>query len=190
MQNLRYYLDISLSSFQKNENIKANGVVCLLFKRDEILFIRRSELMPTHKGDIAFIGGHLNESESILEGAHREFQEETSLSLEHINFLGYLNPVVTSRFKGIHVCCFEILIEKKKFLSEVRSNGEWEDIFFISYKRFLNQKNWSFSYIRKGDIKKKIYFCDINNSKRNLWGMTASIVFNIFKNKLISDNKS
>ena len=190
MQNLRYYLDISLSSFQKNENIKASGVVCLLFKDDEILFIRRSEVMPTHKGDIAFIGGHLNEFETILEGAQREFLEETSISLEDINFLGYLDPVVTSRFKGIHVCCFEILKKKESFLNEVKSNGEWEDIFFISYKRFLNQKNWSFSYLVKGELKRKIYFCDINNTKRNLWGMTASIVFNIFKNKLISDNKS
>ena len=36
---------------------KYAAVAILIYKNKEILFIKRSENMPTHKGDIAFPGG-------------------------------------------------------------------------------------------------------------------------------------
>ena len=58
------------------------SVAILINSKQEILYIKRSDNLPTHKGDIAFPGGKKEESDKdIVATALREVQE---LSLIHI----------------------------------------------------------------------------------------------------------
>ena len=65
------------------ENTKNNyaSVAVLFFDEVEILFIKRSENTPTHKGHIAFPGGKKEKNDtSIIHTAVREATEELLIS--------------------------------------------------------------------------------------------------------------
>lgn len=184
MLDLENIINKSVSPFRDNENQTADSVVCLLYKENEIFFIHRSQSMPTHKGDIAFVGGHINHNEKILDAACREFEEELNISKQKIIFKGYLDSVQTSSKNNVFVCCFSVIETKVKFLTSIKSNGEWTEGFFVEYSHFLNKDNWSFSVFRWSDDMRKIYFCKIPFKKKNLWGMTASVIYKLFEKNL------
>jgi 8-oxo-dGTP pyrophosphatase MutT (NUDIX family) len=61
---------------EKNES-KYAAVGILIVNSTEVLFIKRSEEMPTHKGHIAFPGGRSEENDmNIVDTAAREVSEE------------------------------------------------------------------------------------------------------------------
>ena len=62
-----------------------------------LVFIRRSELLRSHSGQIAFAGGGSEASDSsLVETALREAQEEIGLEPERAEVLGLLPPMFTA----------------------------------------------------------------------------------------------
>jgi len=73
------------------------AVVCLIIDNHFIL-IRRSDLMPTHGGQVAMIGGKREKGEDDpWQVAEREFLEETNFKITNAHFFGFLPPVYTAR---------------------------------------------------------------------------------------------
>ena len=65
-------------------------------KRGEILLMKRSELVESHKGQISFPGGYREMSDlDLLHTALREVEEEIGVKREAIEILGRLAPVRT-----------------------------------------------------------------------------------------------
>lgn len=60
-----------------------------------LLFTRRAEGLSTHRGEISFPGGRVDEGETTLQAALRETEEELSLSGDLVEPLGRLAPVTT-----------------------------------------------------------------------------------------------
>ncbi len=84
--------------------------------------------MPTHSGQIAFVGGHKKSDENDpWTVAEREFEEETGLSRDIIEFQGYLPIVLTARLQPIVPVISKLLISTEEFIRDVESNGEWDD---------------------------------------------------------------
>lgn len=184
MSNLKSILKKSLSLIPDNENDRSLSVVCILFKDNDIFFIHRAEDMPTHKGDVAFVGGHKKTGELTMDAARREIEEELSISICKFTFMGYLPTINTSFRSLVSVCCFEILETQEDFLNTVKSNGEWSEAFFVEHTNFLNLNNWSYSELYFHNEVKKVFFCKIPFDRKNLWGMSASIIYKLFENKL------
>ncbi len=111
----------SFTSSAKTEVAPASawsGAVVFLFVGEYVLFIKRSETMPSHRGQIAFVGGHRQGNETPEETARREFEEETGLDASLIQIRGYLDIVKTStRSKICPVVC-EIDYGPEKFIKE------------------------------------------------------------------------
>jgi len=61
-----------------------------------ILFIKRTEKVKEHKGQISFPGGTREKGETLLETALRECAEETGLRTEDVEVLGELDDEVTT----------------------------------------------------------------------------------------------
>jgi len=77
------------------------AAVVLLFDPAEpglpLLFMRRSRLVPTHRGQIAFPGGGIEEGDGgVVAGGLRELQEEMGVAPEQVDVLGQLRPVLTA----------------------------------------------------------------------------------------------
>ncbi|MDC3392676.1 NUDIX domain-containing protein, partial [Acidimicrobiia bacterium] len=76
------------------------AVSILVYKEKEVLFIKRSNDMPTHKGHIAFPGGKKEQSDlNIVETAVREASEELLILKNDVEPFGILEPVDTIEFK-------------------------------------------------------------------------------------------
>ena len=83
---------------------KYAAVAILIYKNEEILFIKRSENMPTHKGHIAFPGGKKEDSDKgIHSTAKREAHEELLIPKKTVNSIctvkGSLDPIDTVEYK-------------------------------------------------------------------------------------------
>jgi 8-oxo-dGTP pyrophosphatase MutT (NUDIX family) len=167
------------------------GAVLFLINEDHVFLIKRSESMPTHGGQIAFVGGHKKFSEiNPWEVAMREFEEETHLSRQHLELLGYLPAVMTARLQPIVPVVARLKIPTAQFLQDIKSNGEWEDILAYPWSELMMEENWNFAW-RQGYSRSAVLFHPIkagsylpleNNGKAHLlWGATAQMIWHFLK---------
>ena len=77
---------------------KIGGVV--VKSEGEILLVRRSENAGKYPNFWAVPMGHVEDNEKFIQGAHREFQEETKLDID-INSMVYLDTVKDSKYNRI-----------------------------------------------------------------------------------------
>jgi 8-oxo-dGTP pyrophosphatase MutT (NUDIX family) len=74
------------------------GVLAALFEEDgeaRLILTRRSSRLRTHKGEVSFPGGRLNEGEDPAAAARREAHEEVDLDPALVTMVGWLHPVTT-----------------------------------------------------------------------------------------------
>ena len=199
----KFILPKNLSELSKitNENYpvdKWSGAVVLLVIEDSILFIKRSETMPSHKGQIGMIGGHKLAAESEpTDTAFREFEEETGIKSNMLEVMGLSHGVKTSRNKVIIPVVCKYRGTKLDFMQDAQSNGEWTDLITTRISELKSKSYWKQGLI---DKKYKVYFYSLNhfNSKCSslnkefnfvLWGATAKMILLFFKKHLDSGNK-
>ena len=173
-----------------------SGAVAIVVVENYLAFIKRSHSMPTHKGQIGFFGGHKHLGEiEPAETAIRELYEESGIDKEHFNLLGLMPTVLTQRAKLIIPCLVEYKYSKDKFFKEVQSNGEWSNCVLAPISSFNDFSLWNTALIH-GEQRYNVYFFPLLRAKcsylkqsefdYSLWGASAKMVWNIFKNELIS----
>ena len=141
------------------------AVSILIFDKKEILYIKRSNEMPTHKGQIAFPGGKREDEDiDIVSTAVRESTEELLLPEASIKPFGCLNSIDTVEYKfDVYPVVCHLFEKPKNFnVSEVQK------IFFVEIKKLSNPNNWSYRGAYPDDW---IFMI----GKEILWGATAKI---------------
>ncbi|MFZ0249267.1 MAG: CoA pyrophosphatase [Acidimicrobiales bacterium] len=74
------------------------GVLAALFEEEgeaRVILTRRSSGLRTHKGEVSFPGGRVNEGEEPAAAARREAHEEVDLDPTLVTMVGWLHPVTT-----------------------------------------------------------------------------------------------
>ncbi len=74
------------------------GVLAALFEEGgeaRVILTRRSSRLRTHKGEVSFPGGRVNEGETPAAAARREAHEEVDLDPALVTMVGWLHPVTT-----------------------------------------------------------------------------------------------
>lgn len=74
------------------------GVLAALFEEEgeaRVILTRRSSGLRTHKGEVSFPGGRVNEGEDASAAARREAHEEVDLDPALVTMVGWLHPVTT-----------------------------------------------------------------------------------------------
>ena len=77
---------------------KIGGVV--VKSEGQVLLVRRSENAGKYPNFWAVPMGHVEDGEKFIQGAHREFQEETKLDID-INSLVYLDTIKDTKYNRI-----------------------------------------------------------------------------------------
>lgn len=160
------------------------GAVNFLIVEDKVVFIKRSEMMPTHKGQIAFFGGHKHEDDfTPINTAFREFEEESGVSADSLIFLGLLHPIRTSFKHSIIPVLSRLELTVLEFTSRVKTNGEWTDMYLIGIDELTKLERWCFGNYHSADghITPIVFFPfqdDVTEHSNLLWGATGKIVFN------------
>jgi 8-oxo-dGTP pyrophosphatase MutT (NUDIX family) len=166
------------------------GAVCLLFIEDCLIFIQRSDSMPSHKGQIAFFGGHRKQSELEPEmTANRELVEETGIQINYFQFLGLLPPVYTSNKNIVIPAIYTTELNLSSFWKQLQKCEEWSHCFAVKLPVFQDFTRWSYGVRQTAQDEYPIYFFNIReneyvsyfimNFKENLlWGASAQILWN------------
>lgn len=167
------------------------GAVVFLCNEEHVFFIKRSDKMPTHGGQMAFVGGHkqIDEHDPWIV-AQREFEEETSLDRSQLDFVGYLPMVMTARLQPIVPVLCLLKMSTERFFQEVKSNGEWVDVIAYPWKELMQEENWEFAW-RNGYAKVPVLFHPIRKDTfipltqdyhtHLLWGATAAMVWDFLR---------
>lgn len=171
---------------QKNLESNWSGAVVMLLSNERVIFIQRSETMPTHKGEVGFMGGHKQKGETCPKvTALREYAEESGFGQETISVLGLLRPVVTSKHRVIIPVVARLNLSLKTFLKGVKSNGEWSNLIVVDLNQLGLQQAWSKGYYcLEKDF--PVYFACLHksfsqylyptNKSSILWGASAKMV--------------
>lgn len=156
---------------------KLSAVVALLYTEEgktKIVFIRRSENVRMHPGQISFPGGRYEEGDADLEvTALREMQEEIGISPESVEVLGHLTDLYVPPSNFIvraYVCYFSGLPQFQPQPSEV------QEILAFELDRFRDAsiiKTKSFATYNSEERTEAPYF-DIDGTV--IWGATAMML--------------
>ena len=87
-----------IDNYEMNPDIKKSAALVLLYqpigaRSASVILTLRSENLSSHKGQISFPGGRLEEDESFEQAAIREAREEIGIDLTKIRLLGRLSPI-------------------------------------------------------------------------------------------------
>jgi 8-oxo-dGTP pyrophosphatase MutT (NUDIX family) len=147
----------------------SSAVILPIFVKDgqyHILFIKRTETVKDHKGQISFPGGHYeNRDVSRLNTALRECEEEIGVPRSKINILGELDECATvttgyalSTFVGLIPYPFDFKIDPNEIdkIIEVPIST-----LLIEQNRTWKSRTGSFEYQYNGET---------------IWGATAKIL--------------
>ena len=100
---------------------KIGGVV--VKSEGQVLMVRRSETAGKYPNHWAVPMGHVDGGEKMIQGAHREFQEETMLDID-INSLVYLDTIKDSKYNRI-VGLFMIELPNKPEPELDEEHSDW-----------------------------------------------------------------
>ena len=175
LENLLNYKKIN-DSLKSQKNNYAS-VAVLFTDSNEILFIKRSQNMPTHKGHIAFPGGKKEKTDkSVVSTAIREAAEELLISENLIIPFGYIDSVDTVEYK-FEVFPILCLLKSKP---EKFNQDEVQKVLYAKIDNLMNETNWHYRGFYSND-----WIFEIDNEI--LWGATAKMVRKILNITLDSN---
>jgi len=175
----------------------SGSVLCLLIE-DGFFFIKRSEQMPRHKGQLAMVGGLRKVGESSpVQSAQREFIEETNIDISNIKICGPLPPVNTATKTLVIPILATTELSVKKFFQLIETNGEWDQGIWVPFDFLAQEENWTFAKRVSPRGSGGILFCGLpsniirmkekslgeNHSSQNylLWGASARVIWNLMR---------
>ena len=162
--------------FKPNPKNRAAGVLVLFYLRAErlhVLLFRRTEKVPTHKGQVAFPGGSREPGDANLqETAMREAREELGVATDRAVPLGALKPFETfvSNFEVSPFCAWLLdpdpIFEAQPF--------EVQDILEVPVDELRLRKNRRRGRVPGFNVPIPLPYYKIDNTI--IWGATGGIV--------------
>jgi 8-oxo-dGTP pyrophosphatase MutT (NUDIX family) len=152
---------------------KAAVLVPLMGAGDEctMLFTRRTETVETHKGQISFPGGMVDEWDAnSAETALREAREEIGLGREHVEVLGLLDDLATPA--GFVITPVVGFVASRPPL--LLNRAEVAEAFEVSLRFFADPASGTMEIRRVNGREYEVWSYD--TGEHVIWGATAKIV--------------
>lgn len=162
---------------QDDFNPRLSAVLIILFHEDEklkIVFIRRSEYVGIHSGQIAFPGGRYEKSdEDLRTTALREVEEEIGIKADAVQILGHLTDLYIPPSNFMVRAYIGYLNEKPVFDIDDR---EVQEVLVLDFEHFKHPdviKVREFKTHNSKRLTNAPYF-DVEGAV--IWGATAMIL--------------
>lgn len=172
--NIENDLSVLLRSKDFKIDLRPAGILIPIYNlkgKWNIVLTKRTHTVETHKGEISFPGGTVDEEDSSLEAtAVRETKEEIGIPKKFISIVGKMSPLPT--ITGFLVHPFVAVITED--INFVPSKGEVEKIITVPLSFFIKnspEKKDGYNFM---GINYKIYNYYFENEK--IWGATARII--------------
>ncbi len=137
------------------------------------LLTRRSVELPTHKGQIAFAGGSLEEGETPWEAALREANEEIGLDPAKVLRLGELDEAVTPSGFQITPCVGTVPYP----VETTPNRDEIDEIFAVPISAFANPQLVEEVQVKIDGRERELLVYHVGG--RRVWGLTARVLQNL-----------
>lgn len=137
------------------------------------LLTKRTDHLPTHKGQIAFAGGSLEEGEDAWQGALREAHEEIGIEPKSVLKLGTLDEAETPAGFRVTPCVGVVPYPVETVINE----GEIDEVFAVPLSALANPELVEDRTVLIDDEEKMIRIYHVG--RRQIWGLTARIIQNL-----------
>lgn len=141
--SIDYFLQFKNHFSSEDDISTSKGVMVFCVIEDSLLLVKRSESMPSHKGQVALVGGHRKVDEDFpFATAQREFLEETNLDESRFEIVCPLPKVFTAREVSIIpvLSIYRATIAEVK--AQIKSNGEWDFAFLVKIADLMKDEYW------------------------------------------------
>ncbi len=158
------------------------AVLALLFEEEgeaRLIFTRRSTKLRSHRGEVSFPGGRIDQGEDAPAAALREAYEEIALDTSHVTPEGWLHPVVTV---GTGSLIIPIVASTPSRPRVVASPAEVERVFDVSLRDLADLENYHEERWRFADGERPgvaadgltVWFFEVAGEM--IWGATARLI--------------
>ena len=154
--------------------MRTSAVLVALHDSDHgpsVVLTRRTERMSSHKGEMSFPGGRVEEGETVVQAALREAQEETALDpgiVTPVGFLDSLGTVVSS--SAIH----PVVATLSAFPVLVPHDAEVERIVHVPLTELADAGTHRREHWVRGGTETEIHFFEIEDD--TVWGATGRML--------------
>ena len=142
----------------------------------ELLFTKRTEVVETHKGQISFPGGMVDDHDpDVVHAALREAYEEVGIPVTAVETVGLLDDLSTPT--GFVITPVVGIIEN---LPQLRVNDiEVEEAFRMPLLFFADPGNGRMELREFQGRKREVWYYE--SGKHMIWGATAMIIRSLLK---------
>lgn len=140
-----------------------------------VVLTRRADHLKNHKGEVSFPGGRVEESESLIEAALREAEEEIGVSPPLVKVIGQLDPHATFVSNSLIVPIVAIIDSSAKF---VANESEVSRILTVPLTHLAHQDSYDNEWwsTPRGDLNIHFFYLD----DETIWGATGRILRQLF----------
>jgi 8-oxo-dGTP pyrophosphatase MutT (NUDIX family) len=151
------------------------GVLIPLFKKDGeyyILFTRRTDKVPHHKGQISFPGGRKDKKDKdLLATALREAREEMGIEEKDVRILGELDDICTVSTDF----CVSPFVALLPYPYPYKVNRqEIEEVIEVPLSELLDHRRFRQELYERDGQSFPVYF--YQHQDHTIWGATAKIL--------------
>jgi 8-oxo-dGTP pyrophosphatase MutT (NUDIX family) len=167
------------------------GVLAPLFEEDgeaRVVLTRRSDDLRTHRGQVSFPGGRMDEGEDAPAAALREAHEEVGLDPALVTAVGWLHPVLTMVSASFILPVLGTLADRPHL---VANPTEVERIFDVSLAELANpdvfhEERWRIPgrvIAGSEDNTFPVWFFEVSGEL--VWGATARMLHELLSLVLV-----
>lgn len=140
----------------------------------EVLLTRRTENLSSHRGEISFPGGRVDEGEDVVSAACREAEEEVGIAPSTVNVVGRLGPISTFVSRSFIVPVVATLGERPTLVANA---AEVDRAFWVPLAELVRPDTfgwewWTFS--QRDDTERPMFFFHLDDE--TVWGATARLL--------------
>ena len=150
-----------------------------------LIFTLRSTAVSTHKGQVSFPGGHINDGEGAIEAAIRETKEELGIGIGEIEIVTQLQAI--SAITGTMVTPVIGFLTKDftDYSSFTPNPDEVERVFIRSIDQLIRPEYRTFETFHRDGSSTNIPVFGANEKEERIWGLTAFILGNVLDNIIV-----
>jgi len=174
-----------LDGIVERGELRHSAVLIALFEEENearVLLTRRSRDLTSHKGEVSFPGGRVEDQEGLVAAALREANEEVGLLLDESSVVGHLHPIVTLVSRSLIQPVIVSLSERPEVTPEP---SEVSRIFDVSFEDLLrdgvfHEERWirpERPSPRTVDGSFPLWFFEVSGEM--IWGATGRLLMDL-----------
>ncbi|XP_062575793.1 mitochondrial coenzyme A diphosphatase NUDT8-like isoform X2 [Saccostrea cucullata] len=153
--------------------------LCTVNGQPSLLFMVRSNLIPTHRGEVSFPGGMMDDTDQdLIETALRETQEEIGLNIAREDVWGSLQSLPSRDGKNLVTPIIASVGELEKHKLNL-NKAEVENVFTRTVSSLCDSKNVGSTQFRRGKLPslQSGYTLPVFlGGEHRIWGLTAVVL--------------